>query len=63
MMKQSYLGKHALFGLLGAIAVLTVVPVATIMPAYAVDDLEGTDAPDLTAVQAKIAVKDYKGAL
>ena len=62
-MKQSYLGKHALYGLLGAIAVLTVVPVATIMPAYAVDDIEGADAPDLTAVQAKIAAKDYKGAL
>ena len=62
-MKQSFLGKHALYGLLGAIAVLTVVPVATIMPAYAVDDIEGADAPDLTAVQAKIAAKDYKGAL
>jgi len=49
-MKQSCLGKNALFGLLGAIAVLTVVPVATIMPAYAVDDIEGADAPDLTAV-------------
>ena len=62
-MKQIYLGKNALFGLLGAIAVLTVVPAATVMPAFAVDDIEGTDAPDLTAVQAKIAVKDYKGAL
>jgi tetratricopeptide (TPR) repeat protein len=62
-MKQSFLGKHALYGLLGAIAVLTVIPVATIMPAYAVDDIEGADAPDLTAVQAKIAAKDYKGAL
>jgi len=62
-MKQSLLGRNALLGLLGAIAVLTVVPVATIMPAYAVDDIEGTDAPDLTAVQAKIAAKDYKGAL
>lgn len=62
-MKQLLLGRNALFGLLGAIAVLTVVPVATIMPAYAVDDIEGADAPDLTAVQAKIAAKDYKGAL
>jgi Flp pilus assembly protein TadD len=62
-MKQSLLGKHALFGLLGAIAVLTVFPVATVMPAYAVDDIEGADAPDLTAVQAKIAAKDYRGAL
>ncbi|WP_214476037.1 tetratricopeptide repeat protein [Mesorhizobium sp. dw_380] len=62
-MKQLLLGGNALFGLLGAIAVLTVIPVATIMPAYAVDDIEGTDAPDLSAVQAKIAAKDYKGAL
>ncbi|TPM03556.1 MULTISPECIES: tetratricopeptide repeat protein [unclassified Mesorhizobium] len=56
-------GRHALFGLLGAIAVLTVLPVATIMPAYAVDDIEGADAPDLTAVKAKIDAKDYSGAL
>ncbi|MBZ9985456.1 MULTISPECIES: tetratricopeptide repeat protein [unclassified Mesorhizobium] len=56
-------GRHALFGLLGAIAVLTVLPVATIMPAYAVDDIEGADAPDLTAIKAKIDAKDYSGAL
>ncbi|MER8649634.1 tetratricopeptide repeat protein [Mesorhizobium sp. M0586] len=62
-MKRSLFNRHALFGLLGAIAVLTIVPVATILPAYAVDDIEGADAPDLTAVQAKIAIKDYKGAL
>ncbi|MEI9411685.1 tetratricopeptide repeat protein [Mesorhizobium salmacidum] len=62
-MKQSFLGRNALFGLLGAIAVLTVVPVATIMPAFAVDDIEGADAPDLTAVKAKLDAKDYKGAL
>jgi tetratricopeptide (TPR) repeat protein len=62
-MKPSLFNKHALFGLLGAVAVLTVVPVATVMPAFAVDDIEGTDAPDLTAVKAKIDAKDYKGAL
>lgn len=62
-MKHSVFGKHALFGLLGAVAVLTVVPVATMMPAYAVDDIEGADAPDLTAVKAKIEAKDYTGAL
>ena len=62
-MKHSVFGKHALFGLLGAVAVLTVVPVATIMPAYAVDDIEGANAPDLTAVKAKIEAKDYTGAL
>jgi len=62
-MRQPVFGKNALFGLLGAIAVLTVVPVATVMPAFAVDDIEGADAPDLTAVKAKIDAKDYKGAL
>jgi tetratricopeptide (TPR) repeat protein len=33
------------------------------MPAFAVDNMESTDAPDLTSVRAKIAAKDYKGAL
>ncbi|MER8710410.1 tetratricopeptide repeat protein [Mesorhizobium sp. M1088] len=62
-MKPSLFNRHALFGLLGAVAVLTVVPAATVMPAFAIDDIEGTDAPDLTAVEAKIDAKDYKGAL
>jgi Flp pilus assembly protein TadD len=61
--KQAFFGTRALFGLLGTIAVLTVVPVATVMPAYAVDDIEGADAPDLTAVKARIDAKDYQGAL
>lgn len=55
--------KHALFAVLGAIAVLTAAPIAISVPAYAVDDIEGADAPDLTAVKAKIDAKDYKGAL
>ncbi|PZV40465.1 tetratricopeptide repeat protein [Mesorhizobium kowhaii] len=62
-MKHPLFGKHALFGLLGAVAVLTAVPVAITVPAYAVDNIEGDDAPDLTAVKAKIDAKDYKGAL
>jgi Flp pilus assembly protein TadD len=62
-MKRSLLGKHALYGLLGAIAVLTALPAAIVVPAYAVDDIEGADAPDLSVVQAKIAAKDYQGAL
>jgi Flp pilus assembly protein TadD len=62
-MRHPLLGKHALFGLLGALAVLTVVPVAVTVPAYAVDNIEGDDAPDLTAVKAKIDAKDYAGAL
>ena len=62
-MKHSLFGRHALFGLLGAIAVLTAVPAAVTLPAYAVDNIEGDDAPDLTAVKAKIDAKDYQGAL
>lgn len=55
--------KHALFAVLGAIAVLTAAPIAIAVPAYAVDDIEGADAPDLTAVKAKIEAKDYQSAL
>lgn len=33
------------------------------VPAYAVDDMSSTDAPDLTAIRAKIDAKDYQGAL
>ncbi|MDX8517159.1 tetratricopeptide repeat protein [Mesorhizobium dulcispinae] len=55
--------KHALFAVLGTIAVLTAAPIAIAVPAYAVDDIEGADAPDLTAVKAKIDAKDYQSAL
>jgi cytochrome c-type biogenesis protein CcmH/NrfG len=32
-------------------------------PAFAVDNMESTDAPDLTSVRAKIKAKDYAAAL
>jgi cytochrome c-type biogenesis protein CcmH/NrfG len=32
-------------------------------PAYAVDNMTSTDAPDLTSVRAKLAAKDYAAAL
>jgi tetratricopeptide (TPR) repeat protein len=32
-------------------------------PAYAVDNMSSTDAPDLTSVRAKIKAQDYAGAL
>ena len=32
-------------------------------PAYAVDNMTSTDAPDLTSVRTKIKAKDYAGAL
>lgn len=46
--------------LLAAVAAFTL---AVAAPAFAVDNMESTDAPDLTSVRAKIAAKDYKGAL
>ena len=57
------MNKHALLGLLGSLAVLTIVPVVASAPAFAVDNIESTDAPDLTGVKAKIDAKDYTGAL
>ena len=42
---------------------LGLAPVLRPAPAYAVDNLSSTDAPDLTSVRAKIKVKDYAAAL
>ena len=42
---------------------LGLAPVLRPAPAYAVDNLSSTDAPDLTSVGAKIKVKDYAAAL
>ena len=55
--------KQAVFGVLGSFAALTAVPAAMSVPAFAVDNIESTDAPDLTSARAKIAAKDYAGAL
>ncbi|MEQ1953815.1 tetratricopeptide repeat protein [Mesorhizobium yinganensis] len=52
-----------LFGLLSAVALLAAASAVAPLPAYAVDDLESSDAPDLTSVRAKIDAKDYQGAL
>src|SRR6202034_2594166 len=41
----------------------TIVPVVASAPAFAVDNIESADAPDLTGVKAKISAKDYTGAL
>jgi Flp pilus assembly protein TadD len=38
-------------------------PMLSTAPAFAVDNIETTDAPDLTSVRAKIAAKDYAAAL
>jgi Flp pilus assembly protein TadD len=55
--------KHTIVGILGSFAVLTIAPIAMSVPAFAVDNIESTDAPDLTAVKAKIEAKNYTGAL
>jgi tetratricopeptide (TPR) repeat protein len=56
------MSRYAILGILGCLA-MTVVPVATAVPAFAVDNIESTDAPDLTSVRAKLAAKDYTAAL
>src|ERR1700733_7222292 len=42
---------------------LGLAPVVSTTPAFAVDNIESTDAPDLTSVRAKLAAKDYAAAL
>jgi cytochrome c-type biogenesis protein CcmH/NrfG len=42
---------------------LGLAPVLLPTPAYAVDNMSSTDAPDLTSVRAKIKAKDYTAAL
>ena len=46
--------------LLVALGFAAILPLA---PAYAVDNIESSDAPDLTSVRAKIKAQDYAGAL
>jgi cytochrome c-type biogenesis protein CcmH/NrfG len=51
---------------LAAIAVgvaIGLAPVLSSGPAYAVDNMSSTDAPDLTSVRAKLKAQDYKAAL
>jgi cytochrome c-type biogenesis protein CcmH/NrfG len=54
---QSILASTALLVSLGL--ALALVPA----PAFAVDNMESTDAPDLSSVRAKIKAKDYAAAL
>ena len=42
---------------------LGLAPVLLSVPAYAVDNMSSTDAPDLTSVRNKIKAKDYAAAL
>ena len=48
---------------LALIAGLGLAPAVLSAPAYAVDNMLSTDAPDLTSVRAKIKAKDYSAAL
>jgi Flp pilus assembly protein TadD len=46
-----------------ATALATAILAAGLMPAYAVDTISSTDAPDLAAPRAKIKAKDWAGAI
>ena len=52
----------ALAGLM-LIVGLDLAPTLVSAPAYAVDNMSSTDAPDLTSVRAKLKAKDYAAAL
>jgi tetratricopeptide (TPR) repeat protein len=47
----------------GRLIAALIISIAAAAPALAVDNIESSDAPDLTSVQQKINAKDYAGAL
>ena len=55
--------KFAMLSFVGVIAAYASLAAVTTVPAFAVDNMESTDAPDLTSVRAKIDAKNYAGAL
>ncbi|WP_221116592.1 MULTISPECIES: tetratricopeptide repeat protein [unclassified Rhizobium] len=55
--------KYAILGFIWLCAISAGFSAVTALPAFAVDNMQSTDAPDLTSVRAKIDVKDYAGAL
>ena len=59
-MKKTLQSASASLALVFALGFASILPLA---PAYAVDNMESTDAPDLTSVRAKIKAKDYVAAL
>ena len=64
-MKRSFTS-YAVLGVMGFCALSaagSAMSALTAMPAYAVDNMETGDGPDLTSVRAKIAAKDYQAAL
>jgi tetratricopeptide (TPR) repeat protein len=62
-MEMKTMIKNAFIGFLSLAASAAIMPVAISLPAYAVDNIEATGAPDLTSVRGKIKAKDYAGAL
>lgn len=64
-MKRSFTG-YAVLGVM-SFCVLSAggsaISALTALPAFAVDNMETGDGPDLTSVRAKIAAKDYQAAL
>jgi cytochrome c-type biogenesis protein CcmH/NrfG len=57
------MNKKLIFALTGLALAIGATPVAVTTPAYAVDNMSSTDAPDLTSVRAKLKAKDYAAAL
>lgn len=57
------MNKKMIFVLTGLALAIGATPVALTTPAYAVDNMSSTDAPDLTSVRAKLKAKDYAAAL
>lgn len=55
--------KYAILGFIWFCAISAGFSAVTALPAFAVDNMQSTDAPDLTSVRAKIGAGDYAGAL
>ncbi|MGR9465005.1 tetratricopeptide repeat protein [Rhizobium leguminosarum] len=55
--------KYAILGYIWLCAISAGFSAVTALPAFAVDNMQSTDAPDLTSVRAKIDAKDYASAL
>ncbi|MGM5056956.1 tetratricopeptide repeat protein [Rhizobium sp. 814_E9_N1_1] len=55
--------KYAILGYIWLCAISAGLSAVTALPAFAVDNMQSTDAPDLTSVRAKIDARDYAGAL
>ncbi|TCA99877.1 tetratricopeptide repeat protein [Rhizobium leguminosarum bv. viciae] len=57
------MAKYAILGYIWLCAISAGFSAVTALPAFAVDNMQSTDAPDLTSVRAKIDAKDYADAL